>query len=134
MHNVGRPRGGRQPIWVLQRILLALFAYERAREQGEKHCVAVREAVEYIRRAATAIRISETEVKRIVAYWRPKGSTKCLRVSQPRPEENTISVPVKRNGVVSFIKCRVLYTAAPGPRPLYSRTNPASKPNKNTDS
>jgi hypothetical protein len=82
MKKAGRPRkNGLQPIWVLQRETLALFAYERAREAGEKHCVAVSEAVKYIRQTAPRMRISETEVKRIVAYWRPRGSTRCLRVT-----------------------------------------------------
>jgi hypothetical protein len=128
MNKVGRPpKNGQQPMWVLERITLALFAYERAREQGEKHCVAVSEAVKYIRQTAPRMRVSETEVKRIVAYWRPKGSIKCLRVNEPGPSGNIVSAPVLRNGVVSFINCRVLYTASHGPRPIYRRANAASK-------
>src|ERR1700733_13716189 len=128
MHNVGRPRkNGLQPIRVLQRMTLALFAYQRARERGAKHSAAVSEAVGYVRRNAPAVRISETEVKRIVAYWRPKGATKCLLVSKPEPPRNITSVPVLRNGSVSFINCRVLYTASHGPRPIYPRANAAEK-------
>jgi hypothetical protein len=131
MKKAGRPRkNGVQPIGVLRRETLALFAYERAREAGEKHCVAVSEAVKYIRQTAPRMRISETEVKRIVAYWRPRGSTRCLRVSEPGPSGHVTSVPVLRNGVVSFIDCRVLYTASHGPRPIYPRANAASKPTK----
>jgi hypothetical protein len=95
MRKAGRPRkNGLQPIWVPQRVTLALFAYERARELGEKHSVAVTEAVKYIRQTAPRMRISETEVKRIVAYWRPKGSTKCIRVTEPGRSGNILSVPV----------------------------------------
>lgn len=132
MGKPGRPKkNGLQPIWVLQRVTLALFAYERAREAGEKHCVAVREAVKYIRQNAPRMRISETEVKRIVAYWRPKGSTNCLRVIEPGPSYNTLSVPVLKNGVASFSDCRVLYTAFHGPRPTYARANAAAKDPEN---
>jgi hypothetical protein len=131
MKKAGRPRkNGLQPIWVLHRETLALFAYERARKAGEKHCVAVSEAVKYIRQTAPRMRISETEVKRIVAYWRPKGSTRCLQVSEPGSSGNFASVPTLRNGVVSFIKCRVLLTASHGPRPIYPRANAASKNTK----
>jgi hypothetical protein len=135
MHKVGRPsKNGLQPMWVLQRVTLAVFAYERARESGEKHSVAVTEAVKYIRQTAPRMRISETEVKRIVAYWRPKGSTKCLRVSEPEPSASILSVPVLRNGSVLFIKCKALYTVAQGPRPIYRRANAASKPSKKNHS
>ncbi len=129
MRKAGRPRkNGLQPVWVLQRVTLALFAYERAREAGEKHCVAVSEAVKYIRKIAPTMRISETEVRRIVAYWRPRGATKCLLVREPRLEENTILALAKNDGVVSFVNRRVLYTAYSGPRPIYSRANAATKP------
>jgi len=127
MKKPGRPKNGLRPMWMLERITLVLFAYERAREAGEKHCVAVSEAVKYVRQTAPAMRISETEVKRIVAYWRPKGSTRCLRVNEPAPSGHITSVPVLKNGVVSFIKCRVLLTASHGPRPIYARANAAQK-------
>lgn len=115
-----------QPIWVLGRDTRVLCAYERAREAGEKHCVAVSEAVKYVRQTAPRMRISETEVKRVVAYWRPKGSTECIQVSEPGPSGELLSVPVLRYGVVSFVDCRVLYTASFGPRRTYPRANAVS--------
>jgi len=134
MHKVGRPKkNGLQPIWVLERLALVLFAYERARGAGEKHSVAITETVRYVRVTAPLMRISETEVKRILAYWRPRGVTKCLLINKPGPEVNTIPVPVEKNGVVSFINCRVLYTATQGPRPIHRRANAVSKPTKKRD-
>ena len=135
MKKEGRRRkNGFQPIWVLHRETLALFAYERAREAGEKHSVAVREAVEYIRQMAPRMCISETEVRRIVAYWRPKRSTRCLQVREPSLSGKVLTVPVLRNGVVSFIKCKVLFTASHGPRPIYPRANAAEKPGESPTS
>jgi hypothetical protein len=129
VHKVGRPsKNGRESIGVLNRITLALYAYGRAREAGEKHIVAITEAVEYIRVTAPLMRISETGVRRIVADWRPRGATKCLLVSKPDLEEKTILAPVEKNGVVSFYNCRVLYTVAQGPRPIYARANAISEP------
>jgi hypothetical protein len=129
MPQVARPRkNGLQPIWVLGRDVRALGAYECAREKGEKHCVAVSEAVKHVQQTAPRMSISETEVKRILAYWRPKGSTKCLQVSEPGPSGEILSVPVLRCGVVSFVDCRVLYTASYGPRPTYPRANAVSEP------
>jgi hypothetical protein len=108
---------------VLVRDTLAIYAYGLARDAGEKHIVAVLEAVNYIRDVAPAMRISETEVKRIVARWRPKGKATCLFVSKPDPEHSTIWVP-GRDG--RMVNARIIYTASVGPRPSYPRANAAA--------
>jgi len=75
MKKPGRPRkNGMQPMWMLERIILALYAYGRAREAGEKHSVAVSEAVQHVLDRAPQMPISETEVKRTVATWRSNES------------------------------------------------------------
>jgi hypothetical protein len=124
MPILGRPRkNGLQPIWVLGRDTRALYAYERAREKGEKHCVAVSEAVKHVQQTAPWMPISETEVKRILSYWRPKGSTTGVHVSEPGPSGEILPVPVLRDGVISLVDCRVSYTASYGPRRTYARAN-----------
>ncbi len=50
MEKRGRPRkNGEQPIWMLDRVTLVVYAYDQAREAGEKHMAAITEAVEFIR-------------------------------------------------------------------------------------
>ena len=86
--------------------------------------VAISEAVKYIRDTAPKMRISETEVKRIVAVWRSKQRPMCLFVTKPDPEHNSIVLPNGR-------RARILYTASVGPRPIYPRANAAEKPGEN---
>jgi hypothetical protein len=122
MKAPGRPKkNGQKPMWMLERGSLVVYAYGRAREAGEKHSVAISEAVKYIQDTAPAMPISETEVKRIVAVWRSKRRATCLFVSKPDPEHNSIVLPNGRKG-------RILYTASVGPHPIYPRVNAAEKP------
>ena len=51
-----------------------MSAYDEARKSGQKYSAAVREAVEFIKRQYPDMPISVTEVKRVLAHWRPKGS------------------------------------------------------------
>jgi len=128
MRKPGRPRkNGFQPMTMLVRVTLATFAYGRARDAGEKHSTAVREAVKYVRETAPSMRVSETEVKRIMAKWRSKRRSTCLYVSKPNVEPCIISVP-GRDG--RMIDARVVYTASVGPHPTYTRANAAAKDTK----
>ena len=74
-------------MWVLERIVLVVYAYGLARDRGEKYSVAIYEAVKYIRENVPAMRISETEVRRILAAWRPKRSPSCLVVRKSQTTE-----------------------------------------------
>ena len=109
---------------MLGRVTLAVYAYDLATGAGEKHSVAISEAVQYIRHTAPRMRISETEVKRIMADWRPKGSASCLFVDKPHPEQSIIPV-LGRDGEPTY--ATNLYTASVGPRPVYARANAAQK-------
>ena len=121
MNDSGRPRkNGLQPMYMLERITLAIFAYGRARNAGEKHSVAISEAVKYIRKTAPTMPVSETEVKRIVAKWRSKQRGTCLFVSEPAPEHSVLRVPT-RDG--RFVYSRIIYIASVGTRPTYPRAN-----------
>jgi hypothetical protein len=124
MNKPGRPRkNGQQDMRMLERITLALFAYGRARDAGEKHSVAISEAVKYVREVVPAMPISETEVKRIVAAWRSKERPICLLVTKPDPARSVVRVP-RRDG--RFVNARITYSV--GPRPIYPRANTAEKP------
>ena len=112
---------------MLTRETLVVYAYGRAREAGEKHSVAISEAVKYVRDNAPAMPISETEVKRIVATWRSKQRPTCLFVTKPDPEHDTLVLPDGR-------KVRMLYTASVGPHPIYPRANAAKKPSESPTS
>jgi hypothetical protein len=65
--------------WEFGRLAKVTSAYDEARARGEKHSVAVREAVGFLRRYSPTIPISESVVKRILSTFRPKGSGTILR-------------------------------------------------------
>lgn len=122
MKKPGRPRkNGEKPFWMLERETVAVYAYDQARKAGEKHSVAISEAVKFIRATYPWMPISETEVKRAMAHWRSKRRASALFVSKPDPEHNCIILPNGR-------KVRILYTASVGPRPIYPRSNAAEQP------
>jgi hypothetical protein len=87
----GRPRkkeGSIEP-WQLGRAAIVMSAYDESREKGAKHSVAIREAVDTLRHRSPKMRISETEVKRILSTFRPKGSRAILRFERsPLSEED----------------------------------------------
>lgn len=62
------------PFWQLVRSGTALCGFDEARRRGEKHSVAIVEAVAFVRGLHPEMPISETEVKRILAAWRPRGN------------------------------------------------------------
>ncbi len=67
-----------------------MWAYDEAREKDEKHSVAVRYAVDSLRRSGPKMRISETEVKRILSTFRPRGSGTILRFERSTLGEEDI--------------------------------------------
>jgi hypothetical protein len=125
MSKPGRPtKNGLQEISMLLRVTMVVYAYRRARDAGEKHSVAIDEAVTYIRETAPRMRISATGVKRIVAQWLSKQRPTCLFVSKPDPEHSLTLVP-GRDG--KWVYARIAYTASVGPHPIYPRANAAKK-------
>ena len=65
-----------------------LHIYNAARERGEKYSAAVRETVEQFRQLYPRHPISETEVKRILAAWQPKGAQSIVRFEPKTLTEN----------------------------------------------
>jgi len=73
------------------RAATAMCGYDEARKKGEKHSVAVAEAVDLVREVLPEMPISETEVKRVLAFWRPRGCSTILffeRASVSEEDEN----------------------------------------------
>ncbi len=119
----GRPRkGGYQPIWMLYRATYGLYAYQVARKAGQKHSVAISEAVKYVREKIPAMPISETEVKRIVARWQSRKNRICLFVGEPGPEPRFTLGPGPDGKIRPL---RIVHTVCVGPHPDYPRSNAA---------
>jgi hypothetical protein len=56
-----------------------MCAYDEARQKGEKHSVAIAEAVAFVREHFAGMRISETELRRVLARCRPRGAGTIFR-------------------------------------------------------
>jgi len=88
----GRPRQAENtmPFWQFMRAARVMYAYDDARERGEKHSVAVKEAVELLKQSSLGMPISQTEVKRILAVWRPRNAGTILRFERKIVTEEDI--------------------------------------------
>lgn len=77
----GRPRktNDRVPFWRFALAGIAMCAYDEARQKGEKHSVAISEAVAFVREYFAGMQISETELRRVLARWRPRGAGTIFR-------------------------------------------------------
>jgi hypothetical protein len=94
MNKRGRPKkDGQIPMWMLRRETMIIYGYDQARNRGEKHAAAVEQAVRYVRQTDSRLRISETEVRRVLAYWRPRREPLGLVVVKPGPSESTLTLP-----------------------------------------
>jgi hypothetical protein len=121
MNKRGRPKkNGQMPMWTLRRDTLIIYGYDQARKVGEKHAAAIKEE-RYVQESDSRMPISETEVRRVLARWRPRLKPFGLVVIKPNPSESILTLP---NGMVF----RIGLTAAVGPRPIYPRANAAEKP------
>jgi hypothetical protein len=138
----GRPKKTRDGIepWQFARAAMVLCAYDEARRIGEKHSVAVREAVDYVRRCDSEMRISATEVKRVLATNRPPGSETilCFERSVRSDEamrknrwirEQLAALPKKKGITLPDVpnydlsKSNLVLTIRVVPRPFYPRHN-----------
>lgn len=70
----GRPRKASRPGWQLVRAGFVMCIYDEVRKSGQKHSAAVREVVNHLKQHCPELPISETEVKRILSEFRPRGS------------------------------------------------------------
>jgi len=90
----GRPRKKEGSIesWQFARAAIVMCAYDEARENGQKHSVAVRCAVDSLRQCSLEMPISETEVKRILSTFRPRRSGIILRFERSILSEEDIKI------------------------------------------
>jgi hypothetical protein len=58
---------------------IVMSLYDEARKNGQKHSMAVRETVDFVKKPYPKMRISETGLKRILAKFRPRNSQTILR-------------------------------------------------------
>ena len=118
------PKKGLQPSWMLLRRMELLFAYDQARKAGEKHAAAVASAVLAFRTKYPLIPASGSEVRRVLADWRPRNQATGVIVTKPEPPNDIITLPDGR-------KARRGLTFGFGPRPRYPRINAKLNGNKN---
>jgi hypothetical protein len=77
----GRPaKNGVKDVRALSRVFAVLYSYDNARSRGEKYSLAIRECVAFVRQLHPGMPISETEVKRILAEFRPRNGRVILKV------------------------------------------------------
>jgi hypothetical protein len=106
------------------RALVALHGYNQARAAGEKHSVALTAAIAEVQKQFPGLRISETEVKRILATYQPKGATVAWTVS--KGSDGEVDPPagmVEALGLREGKKLRHVLSVGFGPRPEYPRFN-----------
>lgn len=125
MGKRGRPsKNGLQPCWMFHRVLLVLHAYNEGRSSPLKHSAAVREAVETVTKTYPSMPISETEVRRILAQFQPKGVRVAFKVARPSVSEKTLPPGVcALMGIPEGKKVKITFTFGYGPRPEYPRFN-----------
>jgi hypothetical protein len=126
--------------WRFFRAGMMMAVYDEARASGQKHSAAVNQTVDYIRRRYSEMPISETEVKRTLVTFRPKGSQTILRFKRVTLDDEKVArlrgmlaqVPPMHdeNGqlrpspsIQNFLKSRTAYTFGYAERPLYPRHN-----------
>ena len=85
--KAGRPRKhGYQPEWMGRRALLILYYFSRLRPFNEKYAIAVDAVVASMREKHPEVPISRTEVKRVLAKFRPHGAERVWVLRVPEPE------------------------------------------------
>jgi len=119
----GRPRkaGDTIPLWKFAREGAAMWAYDEARGSGEKHSAAVAQAADFVKKLYPGIRISETEVRRILAMRRPRNAGTILRFERSiMTEEQGPSNDDQAHGTTVF---KIRFAERPT-YPRHNRKNP----------
>jgi hypothetical protein len=70
---------------------LIMCAFDEAREGGDKHSAAITHAVEYTRQHHPEMPVSETEVKRTLATYRPKHSRTILQFKRSKCDDEKLA-------------------------------------------
>ena len=90
----GRPRKKENTIecWQFGRAAMVMCAYDEARGKGDKHSVAVRDTVDLVKQRHPEMPISQTEVKRVLATWRPRDRQTIYRFKRSSLTEEDIKL------------------------------------------
>lgn len=125
MATRGRPRkNGTQPPWMFGRRMLAIHSYRTARSSGDKHSCAVTEAVAAVKKTWPGMRISETEVKRILAECQPKGAQLAFKVTKNSQSPPHLTPEVRKVlGIPDLSRMKNRFTFGFGPRRKYCHVN-----------
>ena len=121
---------------------IVMAAYDEARQNDQKHSVAVRQAVEFVKQNYPELRISETAVRRILAEWRPRNSGTILRFERSTmtadeiakyrsvreqaaafQQKEGLNVPMPSDIINNPSKPRIKFLVRFGERPNYPRSN-----------
>ncbi len=88
----GRPRKPEDTIkfWQFARAGHVMCAFDEVRGRGNKHSVAVRDIVDLLKQRNPEMPICQTEVRRILAAWRPRNAGTILRFERKIPTEQDI--------------------------------------------
>jgi hypothetical protein len=135
------PRNGTEPGWTFGRILLVIDEFDRLRSSGDKHSAAIADAVVNLKKRCPGFNVSESEVRRILARYRPKGARglvlTAIRLSPAELEQleaasdqmcelaRDLKLPPgwKLEVPPSKWKAKQVYLIAFAPRPQYPRSN-----------
>jgi hypothetical protein len=144
MKTAKRPRGrpkkeeGREEFWRFVRAGMIVSAYDEARESGQKHSIAVTQAVECLKQHQPEMPISETVVRRTLATFRSRDSQTTLRfkrsavgkrqlarlrsmLKQAHDRQSEIGLPAP--SIQNLPKNLTAYKFGYAKRPHYFRTN-----------
>jgi hypothetical protein len=119
---------------------MIISAYDEARTSGQKHSAAVTHAVDYVRQHCPKMPVSETEVKRTLATFRPRESQTTLRFKSLTLDDEKVArlrgmleqVPIMRDkdgqlvpppSIQNLLHSRTAYTFGYAERPVYPRHN-----------
>src|SRR5215469_15886548 len=121
MAKPGRPKkNGIQPPWMLGRMLLVLHAFREAKSSGLKHCAAITETVAAVKKTWPAMRISETEVKRILAKYQPASAPFVFIAKWEDASDQPLHPEIcKVMGIPEGSRMKNKFTFGFGPRPKY---------------
>ena len=122
--KLGRPRRikGTISFWNFQRAGIVMSLFDEVRKKDQKRNCAIAQTVELIKQRNPELRISETEVKRILAAWRPKGSHTILHLECVMPNQEQLA---KQSDPLATVpsKTVTVYRMSFDERPNYPRFN-----------
>jgi len=102
MARPGRPsKEGKKDSTALLRAMIALCAYDQARQARTKYDPAVESAIEAVRHALPEVAMSNSEMKRVLAAFRPRSHDEVLLVERTDPGSWTLKVGPRPNDRVN---------------------------------